>query len=139
MSMNFDWQVSMAVLGQVMQPTLLWYRLQNSHLGAKQHLTTLSFNLTANHWRKILSVTTGMLGRWNDKTVVLFDRFVCGMYEGGTLLFHCFSFSVHLSNPMSVTYFLQELWYQSLHLNSWKGCLYRSNLKCILSRAMVDF
>jgi hypothetical protein len=22
--MNFDWQVSMAVLGQVMQPALLW-------------------------------------------------------------------------------------------------------------------
>jgi hypothetical protein len=77
------------------------YRLQNSHLGAKQHLTTQSFNLTTNHRQKILSVTTGMPGR----TVVLFDRFVCGMYEGGTLLFHCFSFFVHLSNPMSVTYF----------------------------------
>ena len=58
------------------------YRLRNSHLGAKQHLTTRSFNLTCNHRRKILSVTVGMPGRWNDKTVVLFDRFVRGIYEG---------------------------------------------------------
>ena len=56
------------------------YRLQNSHLGAKQHLTTRSFNLSTNHWQKILSVTTGMPRRWNDKTVVLFDRFVHGIY-----------------------------------------------------------
>jgi hypothetical protein len=58
------------------------YRLRNAHLGAKQHLTVRSFNLTANHRRKILSVTTGKPGRWNDKTIVLFDDFVRGMYEG---------------------------------------------------------
>jgi len=32
MSMNFDWQVSMAVLDQVMQPTLLW---KNARTGCK--------------------------------------------------------------------------------------------------------
>jgi hypothetical protein len=62
------------------------YRLRNSHLGAKQHLTTRSFNLTCHHQRKILSVTVGMPGRWNDKTVVLFDNFVRGIYEGDYLL-----------------------------------------------------
>ncbi len=58
------------------------YRLRNSHLGPRQHLTVRSFNLTANHRRKILSVTTGKPGRWNDKTIVLFDDFVRGMSEG---------------------------------------------------------
>jgi hypothetical protein len=58
------------------------YRLRNNHLGSKQHLTTRTFNLTVNHRRRILSTTIGMPGRWNDKTVVLFDEFVSGIYEG---------------------------------------------------------
>jgi hypothetical protein len=58
------------------------YRLKNNHLGGKQHLTTRTFNLTVNHRRRILSTTIGMPGRWNDKTVVLFDNFVRGIYEG---------------------------------------------------------
>ena len=58
------------------------YRLQNAHLSPKQHLTVRSFSLTANHHHKILSVTTGKPGRWNNKTIVLFDDFVHGMYEG---------------------------------------------------------
>jgi hypothetical protein len=49
------------------------YRLRNNHLGPKQHLTTRTFNLTVNHRRRILSTTVGYPGRWNDKTVVLFD------------------------------------------------------------------
>jgi len=65
------------------------YRLRNNHLGAKQHLTTRTFNLTVNHRRRILSTTIGMPGRWNDKTVVLFDDFVRGIY-GGLLFFSCF-------------------------------------------------
>jgi hypothetical protein len=58
------------------------YRLRNNHFGTKQHLTTRTFNLTVNHRRRILSTTSGMPGRWNDKTVVLFDDFVKGIYEG---------------------------------------------------------
>lgn len=58
------------------------YRLQNNHLGPKQHLTARTFNLTVNHRRRILSTTVGYPGRWNDKTVVLFDPFVRGIYEG---------------------------------------------------------
>jgi hypothetical protein len=58
------------------------YRLRNNHLGGKQHLTTRTFNLTVNHRRLILSTSIGMPGQWNDKTVVLFDEFVRGQYEG---------------------------------------------------------
>ena len=58
------------------------YRLRNNHLGGKQHLTTRTFNLTVNHRRRILSSTVGYPGRWNDKTLVLFDDFVRGIHEG---------------------------------------------------------
>jgi len=57
------------------------YRLKK-HLGAKQHLTTRWFNHTINHSHQILSTPVGYPGRWNDKTIVLFDPFVKGIYEG---------------------------------------------------------
>ena len=38
-----------------------------------------------NHRRQILSTTVGYPGRWNDKTVVWFDDFVRGIYEGTIL------------------------------------------------------
>jgi hypothetical protein len=74
------------------------YRLRNNHLSPKQHLTTCTFNLTVNHCRHILSTTVGYPGRWNDKTVVLFDSFVRGIYEGSVVpdlsfeLFECDEF-----------------------------------------------
>jgi hypothetical protein len=46
---------------------------------------TLTYNITANHRRRILSSTRGHPARWNDKTVVLFDTFVRGIYEGSAL------------------------------------------------------
>jgi hypothetical protein len=58
------------------------YHLRNNHLGAKQHITSSTFNLTVNHRRRILSTTSGMPGRWDDKTVVLFDGFVNGIHKG---------------------------------------------------------
>jgi len=58
------------------------HRLWNNHLGPKQHLTARTFNLTVNHRWCILSTTAGYPGKWNDKTVVLFDSFVCGIYKG---------------------------------------------------------
>jgi hypothetical protein len=66
------------------------YRLWNNHLGSKQHLTTRTFNLTVNHRHQILSTTIGMPGRWNDKTVVLFDEFVSGIYEGKYRIMYIF-------------------------------------------------
>ncbi len=50
-----------------------------------QHLTTRTFNFDG-----ILSTTIGMPGRWNDKTVVLFDEFVSGIYEGKYRIMYIF-------------------------------------------------
>ncbi len=61
------------------------YRLWQNHLGGKTKLTTRTFNLTVNHCRRIISTTPGYPGRWNDKTLVLFDDFVRGIYEGKVL------------------------------------------------------
>ena len=36
------------------------------------------------HSRRILSTTVGLPGRWNDKTVILFDGFLCDLHEGNT-------------------------------------------------------
>jgi hypothetical protein len=61
------------------------YRICNDQLGAKQHLTTQTFNLTVNHRCRILSTTIGYPSWWNDMTVVLFDSFVKVIYEGNIL------------------------------------------------------
>lgn len=61
------------------------HRLRNNHLGGKSSLTTRTYNLTVNHRRKILHSTGGGPGRWNDKTVVLFDDFVSGIRHGECL------------------------------------------------------
>jgi hypothetical protein len=72
----------MVLLGLVMRRIF-----RNNHLGGKQHLTTRTFNLTVNHHRRILSTTAGYPGRWNDKTLVLFDTFVRAIYEGLYFMF----------------------------------------------------
>jgi hypothetical protein len=46
------------------------YNLKNNHLGAKNSLTTRTFNLICNHRRRILHTTHGGPGRWNDQTMV---------------------------------------------------------------------
>jgi hypothetical protein len=61
------------------------YNLRNNHLGGKSSSTTRSFNITVNHCRRILHSTRGGPGRWNDKTMVLFDRFVKGIKDGDHL------------------------------------------------------
>jgi hypothetical protein len=52
------------------------YRLRQNHLGGKMLHTARTFNLSANHRRRILTTTQGYPGRWNDKTLVLFDDLV---------------------------------------------------------------
>jgi hypothetical protein len=68
---------------------IVWHRCaynqRQSHLGFKMPHTARTFNLTVNHRRLILSTTVGYPGRWNDKTLVMFDEFVRGMYEGKVL------------------------------------------------------
>jgi hypothetical protein len=58
------------------------YNLKNNHLGAKNSLTTRTFNLTCNHRRRILHTTSGGPGRWNDQTMVRLDSFISGIRDG---------------------------------------------------------
>jgi hypothetical protein len=58
------------------------YNLKNNHLGAKNSLTTRTFNLTCNHCHRILHTTNGGPGRWNDQTMIRLDSFVSGIPDG---------------------------------------------------------
>ncbi|KAG7345430.1 DDE superfamily endonuclease [Nitzschia inconspicua] len=58
------------------------HKLRQSHLGFKLNGTARTYNLVCNHRRRILSTTTGHPARWNDKTIVKFDSFVMGLYNG---------------------------------------------------------
>jgi len=60
---------------------MLWLYRCNSYCDRKVQ-TARTFNLTVNHRRQILSTTQGHPARWNDKTLVLFDDFVRGVFEG---------------------------------------------------------
>ena len=61
------------------------HRLTNNHLGGKMKHTARTYNITVNHRRRILSTTTGHPSRWNDKTLVRFDKFVSGIHDGSIL------------------------------------------------------
>jgi hypothetical protein len=51
-------------------------------MGGKSTYPTRAFNITVNHRRRILSSTAGLPGRWNDKTVILFDGLLSKMHTG---------------------------------------------------------
>ncbi len=61
------------------------YNLKNYHIGAKSLQTTWTFNLTCNHWRRILHMTNGGPGRWNDQSMVRLDTFVSEIRDGTVL------------------------------------------------------
>lgn len=48
-------------------------KLRNHHSSFKETKPARTYNATCNHRRRILSTTLGHPGRWNDKTLVLFD------------------------------------------------------------------
>jgi hypothetical protein len=66
------------------------HRLKQNHLGGKSKQTCRSFNLTANHRRQILHTTPGHPARWNDKTIVLFDKFARQLKNGSIMQDHIF-------------------------------------------------
>ena len=59
------------------------YNLKNNHLGPKSSLTARSYNLCVNHRRRILHSTPGGPARWNDQTMVRFDRFITQIRSDG--------------------------------------------------------
>ena len=58
------------------------YGYQNLHDSFKLDMPTRTYNVTVNHRRKILSSTRGHPGRWNDKTLILFDDLAMGIKNG---------------------------------------------------------
>jgi hypothetical protein len=57
-------------------------RLKINHSGGKAAQTTRVFNISVNHRRRILATSDGCPGRWNDKSVLRFDRFLCDIRSG---------------------------------------------------------
>ena len=51
------------------------HRLKEKNLGGKSQLTCRAFNSATKHRRGILHSTFGHLVRWNNKIIILFDRF----------------------------------------------------------------
>ena len=80
------------------------YNLRNNHLGGKSSSTTRSYNMTINHCRRILHLKQGGPGRWNDKTMVLFDQFVRGIKDGDHLNDVEFEFFERRNGEVVVSY-----------------------------------
>ena len=62
---------------------IMWncfHNLAQHNKGFKQNHPARSYNLSCNHRWRILHTTKGHPGRWNDKTLVLFDEFVRGIH-----------------------------------------------------------
>ena len=51
--------------------------LVQAHSSFKSSLPSRAYNITVNHKRRILYSTRGFPARWNDKTIVRFDKFYC--------------------------------------------------------------
>jgi hypothetical protein len=47
----------------------------NQHKRPKESLPARTYNLTVNHKRQILNTTHGHPSRWNNKIIILFDKF----------------------------------------------------------------
>ena len=58
------------------------YKLRQLHLGYKVNHTARTYNLTVNHRRRILSSTSGHPARFNDKTLIMYDKFVNKLKKG---------------------------------------------------------
>ena len=58
------------------------YRLRQHHNSFKLPMPTRTYNITTNHRRRILSSTRGHPGRWNDKTLVLYDQLATDLRDG---------------------------------------------------------
>ncbi len=56
-----------------------------NYLGGKGKHTTSTFHLTVNCHQRIIYTTPGYHGRWNNKTLALFDDFQRGIHEGSLM------------------------------------------------------
>ena len=61
------------------------HNLHQVNKGFKLPFTARTYNLTASHRREVLSSTTGHPARWNDQTLIRFDKFATDLKEGKIL------------------------------------------------------
>jgi Plant transposon protein len=81
--------------------------LRQANMGFKQTHPARTYNLSCNHARRILHTTKGHPLRWNDKTLVYFDDFMCAVHDGTILQdvrFVLYSWSGQIgSSPLEAT------------------------------------
>lgn len=65
----------------IIHETCNW-KSRRAHIGFKSKHATRTYNLTANHRRRILTTTRGNPGSFNDKTLILFDSFIQDVKSG---------------------------------------------------------
>ena len=65
----------------IIHETCNW-KSRRAHIGFKSKHATRTYNLTANHRRRILTTTRGYPGSFNDKTLILFDSFIQDIKSG---------------------------------------------------------
>lgn len=59
------------------------YHLKQYHDSFKLNMPSRTYNLTVNHRRRIIYTTCGHPGRWNDKTIQLYDKFAMDLFNCG--------------------------------------------------------
>jgi len=70
-----------------------------------------SYNTTVNYRRKILHTTSGHPGRWNDKSIVMYDKLACDLLHNNVFS----SQSFFLYEPTSDGKYLKR-WYSGGYL-----------------------
>ena len=68
-----------------------------NHIGYKMKQPARRYNVTVDHSRLILNVTTGFPASWNDKSIVLYDDLVRGVHDGQ--LFRDYKFMLLQKGP----------------------------------------
>lgn len=87
------------------------HRLKQNYLGGKSKLTCRSFNSTCNHRRQILHTTGGHPARWNDKTIILYDKIAVGLRTGELLNDNTFELFDRDTNGNVIKLSIEELGY----------------------------
>jgi hypothetical protein len=67
---------------------IMWrceHNLKQANTGFKDSHPARTYNVSVNHRRQILYSTKGHPGRWNDKTLAMFDEFLSGIHDGKIL------------------------------------------------------
>jgi len=67
---------------------IMWrceHNLKQANIGFKNSHPARTYNVSVNHRQRVLHSTGGHPGRWNDKTLAIFDNFLSGIHESKIL------------------------------------------------------